>query len=108
MRIKISLPIAASEELKAKILEGAEKVEHENTSEEDWEVVSDFWVCLRFIANPLLQAMLIDPGQFRAINELLQQQAEGRGGLETLTFAAAGSTWRSLDMSLFISRIYLV
>lgn len=32
--------------------------------------------------------MLIDPGQFRLINELLQKECEGRGRLETLSFAA--------------------
>jgi ribosome maturation protein SDO1 len=32
--------------------------------------------------------MLIDPGQFRIINELLQKECKGRGRLETLVFAA--------------------
>jgi len=75
MRIKVSLPSTASEELRAKILEAAEKVEHESANEEDWETT-----------------MLIDPGQFRVINDLLQKQAKGRGRLETLTFAATATT----------------
>lgn len=32
--------------------------------------------------------MLIDPGQFRIFNELLQKESKGRGRLETLAFAA--------------------
>ena len=32
--------------------------------------------------------MLIDPGQFRVINDLLQKECKGRGRLETMTFTA--------------------
>lgn len=35
-----------------------------------------------------LQILLIDPGQFRIINEVLQKECKGRGRLETMTFAA--------------------
>lgn len=38
------------------------------------------------------QVMLIDPGQFRVINELLQKECKGKGKLETLTFAATAQT----------------
>ena len=39
-----------------------------------------------------MKVMLIDAGQFRILNELLQKECKGRGRLETLTFAAtAGS-----------------
>jgi ribosome maturation protein SDO1 len=31
---------------------------------------------------------LIDPGQFKVINELLQSELKGKGRLETLSFAA--------------------
>lgn len=48
--------------------------------------------CLHFSFVYMLtecrQTMLIDPGQFRLINELLQKECEGRGRLETLSFAA--------------------
>lgn len=35
----------------------------------------------------LIQVLLIDPGQFRVLNDLLHKECAGRGGLETLTFA---------------------
>ena len=38
------------------------------------------------------QVMLIDPGQFRVINELLQKECKGKGKLETLTFTATAQT----------------
>jgi len=39
MRIKITLPLADAETLKPKIKESAETVEHEETTEQDWEAV---------------------------------------------------------------------
>ena len=39
MRIKVSLPVADAELLRDRILEGAEKVEHDETIQEDWEAV---------------------------------------------------------------------
>ena len=36
----------------------------------------------------LPQVLLIDPGRFRAINEILQAECKGRGRLETMTFTA--------------------
>ncbi|KAI0735915.1 Shwachman-Bodian-diamond syndrome protein [Earliella scabrosa] len=75
MRIKVSVPSADAEKLRTKILESAEQVEKDEKGAEEWEAT-----------------MLIDPGQFRIINELLQKECKGRGRLETLTFAAtAGS-----------------
>jgi len=74
MRVKLSLPIADAEKLREKIVELAEKVEHDETGEADWEAI-----------------ILIDPGQFRVINDLLQKECKGRGRLETLTFAAASN-----------------
>lgn len=38
------------------------------------------------------QTMLIDPGQFRVLNELLQKECKGRGRIETMTFAATGAS----------------
>jgi ribosome maturation protein SDO1 len=41
MRIKVSLPLADAKLLREKVLEGAEKVEHDETTrmQEDWEAV---------------------------------------------------------------------
>lgn len=39
MRVKVSIPVADQERLKVKLLEGAEKVEHDTTAKDDWEVV---------------------------------------------------------------------
>lgn len=36
--------------------------------------------------------MLIDPGQFKVINELLQRECKGKGRLETVTFVATAQT----------------
>jgi hypothetical protein len=45
-----------------------------------------------FVLIGSAQVMLIDPGQFRVINDILQKECKGRGRIETLTFAAtAGS-----------------
>jgi ribosome maturation protein SDO1 len=39
-----------------------------------------------------LQVLLIDPGQFRVINDLLQKECKGKGRIETMTFAATADT----------------
>ncbi|GLB36588.1 putative SBDS protein C-terminal domain [Lyophyllum shimeji] len=75
MRVRVTMPTADSKRLREKILEGAEKVEVDETGQEEWEVV-----------------MLIDPGQFRVVNEILQKECKGRGRIETLSFAATAST----------------
>ncbi|TRM62374.1 SBDS protein C-terminal domain-containing protein [Schizophyllum amplum] len=71
MRIRVTLPKDDSEKWRAKIVEGAEKIETEETPADEWEAI-----------------MLIDPSQFRVINDLLQKECKGRGRIETLTFAA--------------------
>ncbi|KAF8887748.1 SBDS protein C-terminal domain-containing protein [Infundibulicybe gibba] len=71
MRVRVSMPTADSKKLREKVTEGAEKIEIDETGQEEWEVV-----------------MLIDPGQFRIINELLQKECKGRGRIETMSFAA--------------------
>ena len=38
------------------------------------------------------QILLIDPSQFKVLNELLHKQAEGKGRIETLVFANVAST----------------
>ena len=40
MRIKLSLLLDDAEKLRTKVLEAAEKVEHEETGQTDWEIVS--------------------------------------------------------------------
>ncbi|KAI0638807.1 Shwachman-Bodian-diamond syndrome protein [Trametes polyzona] len=75
MRVRVSLPAADVEKLKSKILGGADSVEKDEQGSDDWEAI-----------------LLIDPSQFRVLNDLLQKECKGRGRLETLTFAAtAGS-----------------
>lgn len=39
MRIKVSLPIADAEKLREKVVKAAEKVEHDETGQSDWEIV---------------------------------------------------------------------
>ncbi|PBK77589.1 Shwachman-Bodian-diamond syndrome protein [Armillaria solidipes] len=74
MRVRVTMPPADGKRLREKILEGAEKVEDDETTKDEWEVV-----------------MLIDPGQFRVINEILQKECKGRGRIETMTFAATAT-----------------
>jgi ribosome maturation protein SDO1 len=75
MRVKISMPANDGMLLKEKILEGAEKVENDEMGQDKWETV-----------------ILIDPGQFRIINEILQKECKGRGRIETMSFAATASS----------------
>lgn len=93
MRVRVSMPTADSKRLREKIIEGAEKIEDDETGQEEWEVVRS--VC--FDLNPAFtnfpnQVMLIEPGQFRVINEILQKECKGRGRIETMSFAATAST----------------
>jgi len=74
MRVRITVPTMDGERLREQILKGAQ-VEDEETGQAEWSVV-----------------MLIDPGQFRVINELLQKECKGKGKLETLTFTATAQT----------------
>ncbi|KAJ7480091.1 SBDS protein C-terminal domain-containing protein [Mycena galericulata] len=75
MRVRISMPTADGKRLREKILEGAETVEDDEMGQDEWEVI-----------------MLIDPGQFRVINDLLQKECKGRGRLETMTLSANPAT----------------
>ncbi|KAJ3724297.1 Shwachman-Bodian-diamond syndrome protein [Lentinula guzmanii] len=74
MRVRVTMPIADGKRLREEVLEGAEKVEEDEMGQNEWEVI-----------------MLIDPGQFRVINELLQKECKGKGRIETMTFAATAS-----------------
>lgn len=42
MRIKLSLPVVDAEKLRPKVLEAAEKVEHDATGPTDWEIASAY------------------------------------------------------------------
>jgi len=75
MRVRVTVPTKDGKRLRDQMLEGAEQVEEEEMGQTEWEVV-----------------MLIDPGQFRVINELLQKECKGKGKLETLTFTATAQT----------------
>ncbi|KAF8746218.1 hypothetical protein AX14_000019 [Amanita brunnescens Koide BX004] len=75
MRVRVFVPAEDIDRLREKLLEGAEKVESEEKAQDEWEGV-----------------MLIDPGHFRVISELLRKECKGRGRLETLTFAATANT----------------
>ncbi|KAJ3934961.1 MAG: SBDS protein C-terminal domain-containing protein [Lentinula lateritia] len=72
MRVRVTVPNVDSERLRNKVSEGAEKIEEEIMGQNDWEVI-----------------LLIDPSQFRVINELLQKECKGKGRIETMAFAAA-------------------
>lgn len=75
MRVRVSVPKVDVDRLRNTMLEGTEKVESEETGESHWEAV-----------------LLIDPGQFRVINELLRKECKGRARLETLAFAATANS----------------
>jgi ribosome maturation protein SDO1 len=80
MRIRVSMPNEDAKQLREKVLEGAEKVENDEVKQDEWNAV-----------------MLIDPSQFRVINELLQKECKGKGRIETLLFAATAAPAASAD-----------
>lgn len=48
MRVRVSMPTADGKRLREKIIEGAEKIEDEETGQEEWEVVRLILVLLFF------------------------------------------------------------
>ena len=74
MRVRVAMPTADGKKLREKIIEGAETVEEDEMGQNEWEAI-----------------LLIDPGQFRVINEILQKECKGRGRIETMTFAATAT-----------------
>lgn len=40
MRVRVTMPVADGKRLREKVLEGAEKVEDDEMSQDEWEVVS--------------------------------------------------------------------
>ncbi|CAL1697302.1 unnamed protein product [Somion occarium] len=71
MRVRVTMPTEDGKRLREKVIEGAQTVESDEMGQQQWEAM-----------------MLIDPGQFRVINELLQKECKGRGRIEAMTFAA--------------------
>ncbi|KAK2461737.1 hypothetical protein APHAL10511_006200 [Amanita phalloides] len=74
MRVRVFMPTEDIDRLREKLFEGAEIIESEEKGQTDWEGV-----------------LLIDPGHFRIISELLRKECKGRSRLETLTFAATAN-----------------
>ncbi|KAJ3476180.1 hypothetical protein NLI96_g11341 [Meripilus lineatus] len=75
MRVKVTMPSEDGKRIRKRILEGAEKVETDAMGDQQWEAT-----------------LLIDPGQFKVINELLHKECKGKGRIETMTFAATSSS----------------
>ncbi|EJT98957.1 Shwachman-Bodian-diamond syndrome protein [Dacryopinax primogenitus] len=67
MRVRVTMPAKDEKRLKEKIVEAAESVEDEDWGDE-WEVI-----------------LIIDPGQFKVLNELLANDLKGKGRIETMT-----------------------
>jgi len=76
MRIRVTLPPADGERLKLQITDAADTVEEE-------QIVDSNWVAL----------LLIDPGQFRVLKELLDSDTDlqGRGRIETLSMGSGAA-----------------
>jgi ribosome maturation protein SDO1 len=91
MRVKVAMPAEDSKRLREKIIEGAETIEGDETGQEEWLVVRPSHFSMT--SFPIIpQVMLIDPGQFRIINEILQKECKGRGRIETVSFAATADS----------------
>jgi len=75
MRIRVTMPTASIDDLRQKLLDGVDKLEHEDTGGEEWS-----------------GTMIIDPGQFRVISDLLNKSVKGKGRVETLTFNTSATT----------------
>lgn len=101
MRVRLTMPAKDGKKLKSQIVPLSTKVEDEEWTNDEWEWVSHLSACLHttrywlvnldyhYLSQLLSQVALIDPGQFRVINEILQQESlGGRGKLETLSFLA--------------------
>ena len=91
MRVKVAMPTGDSKRLREKIIESAETIEVDETGQEEWLVVRLSYFSATFFPI-ILQVMLIDPGQFRIINEILQKECKGRGRIETVSFAATADS----------------
>lgn len=94
MRVRVTMPTVDGKRIREQVIEGAEKIEDDEMGQEQWEVVSSAvaQAHVPHFDNYCPQVMLIDPGRFRVINELLQKECKGKGRLETMSFAATAST----------------
>ncbi|PSR72437.1 hypothetical protein PHLCEN_2v11688 [Hermanssonia centrifuga] len=94
MRVRVTMPVKDGKRLREQIVEGAEKVEGDEMGQEEWEVVSLLYLTelKHYLITMDSQVMLIDPGQFRVMNELLQKECKGKGRIETMSFAATASS----------------
>jgi ribosome maturation protein SDO1 len=90
MRVRITMPSKDGKRLKEQVVQGADKVEDEDWGEE-WEIVSASSNHVASLKLTFVQTMLIDPGQFRILTELIESDKElkGSGRIETLSFSAA-------------------
>jgi ribosome maturation protein SDO1 len=89
MRVRVVVPGAQADAVKARIIDGAEKVEDEKTGDE-WEAVGPR-ISPENASLTECQTLLIDPAQFRVITELLSKECKGKGRIETLTISAAAA-----------------
>lgn len=97
MRVRITMPTKDGKRLKEKVVAAADQVEEDDFGTDEWEVVGA--ECCSFVSwgEPLLivpdplvvaaQILLIDPGQFRVLTDLLAKETKGKGRMETLSFA---------------------
>jgi len=70
MRVRVTMPTKDGKHLREQLIEGAETVEVDEMGEEEWEAI-----------------MLIDPSQFKVVNDILQKECKNRGRIETMSFA---------------------
>lgn len=74
MRIRLTMPAKHAKKLKEQILASIAKTEDDDHAGDEWELVG-----------------LIDPGQFKVLNDLLSEESKNTKGpagrLETLDFA---------------------
>jgi len=75
MRIRVVVPATDMSGLRGRLLESVDKLEHEEETKEEWS-----------------GTVLIDPGQFRVISELLNKTVKGKGRVETLSFNTNATT----------------
>ena len=68
MRVQLVLPAAAAKRMKEKLMANVSKVETEDWGSSEYTLEA-----------------LIDPGQFRAISSLLQEETKGKGRLDVLS-----------------------
>ncbi|KAI0063156.1 Shwachman-Bodian-diamond syndrome protein [Artomyces pyxidatus] len=75
MRIRVTFPASEAPRIRDRLLESVETVEREDATGNDWS-----------------GTLLIDPGQFRVISDLMNKEVKGQGRVETLTFTATAGT----------------